>query len=102
MKIELSSVLIWAFDMTLKEFIKPIHDRAEHHPMAQSMVNGTISAAAYADLLANLLLAYGDVESKARRVWWVEQLDGITRFFSNARRFSGTYVRAQFRDDDLP
>ena len=80
MKIELSSVLIWAFDMTLKEFIKPIHDRAEHHPMAQSMVNWTISAAAYADLLANLLLAYGDVESKARRVGWVEQLDGITRF----------------------
>lgn len=48
--------------------------------MAQSMVNGTISAAAYADLLANLLLAYGDVESKARRVGWIKQLGGISRF----------------------
>jgi len=66
--------------MTLRDYIKPIHDRAEHHPLAQSMVNGTISAAAYADLLANLLLAYGDVESKARRVGWIKQLGGISRF----------------------
>lgn len=66
--------------MTLREFIKPIHDRAEHHPMAQSMIKGTISVEAYVDLLANLLIAYGDIESKARRVGWIDQLDGISRF----------------------
>lgn len=66
--------------MTLKEYIKPIHDRAEHHPMAQSMINGTIPVAAYADLLANLLIAYGDIESKARRVGWIDELCGISRF----------------------
>ena len=48
--------------------------------MAQSMIKGTISVAAYADLLANLLIAYGDIESKARRVGWIDQLDGISRF----------------------
>ena len=48
--------------------------------MAQSMIKGTISVEAYVDLLANLLIAYGDIESKARRVGWIDQLDGINRF----------------------
>ena len=63
----------------LKEYIKPIHDRAEHHPMAQSMINGTVTVEAYTDLLANLLIAYGDI-SKARRVGWIDELCGISRF----------------------
>ncbi len=48
--------------------------------MAQSMVKGTLSVEAYIDLLANLLIAYGDIESKARRVGGLKELNGISRF----------------------
>lgn len=68
--------------MTLKESIKSVHDLAEHHPLAQSMVKGRVAVEAYADLLANLIFVYGDLESKARKMGCItsHHLSELPRF----------------------
>ena len=70
--------------MTLRDTIKQIHDTAEHHPLAQSMVNGHVPAAAYMDLLANLTVVYGELESKARSNGCIaaDRLTALPRFKS--------------------
>ena len=66
--------------MSLRDSIKPIHDRAEHHPLAQAMITGGIAAEVYVDLLASLLIVYGDLESKARKEGLLAELAGVSRY----------------------
>ena len=85
--------------MALRDAIKQIHDRAEHHPLAQSMINGHVTVEAYADLLANLIVVYGELESKARSTRCIteDKLAALPRFQAMVEDLNELEVEHNFK-----
>lgn len=65
--------------MSLREAIKELHDEAEKHPLTAVMMSGELTPQAYAELLANQLIVYQAIESKAAYFGLSQPLPGLER-----------------------
>jgi len=65
--------------MSLRDAIKEQHEEAERHPLTTVMMAGSLTPQAYAELLANQLIVYQAIESRASYFGISQSLPGVER-----------------------
>ena len=65
--------------MSLRDAIKAKHDAAEAHPLTAVMFSGQMTPAMYYTMLANQLVVYAQVESRAEQLGLLDDLPGLAR-----------------------